>query len=127
MAHPHPRGAGEGADPLTRRRAGGTHGGEAGTNPYALAGVETISSGRTISAKWQADGWPCPRSISAGSSSAQMSWAFQQRVRNRQPDGGFAGLGTSPSSTIRSRPRWPGSGTGTADRSAWVYGCAGVS
>ena len=31
-----------------------------------------------------------------GASVAQMSWAFQQRVRNRQPDGGLAGLGTSP-------------------------------
>ena len=43
----------------------------------------------TSSAKWQATGWPWPRSTSAGSSSAQMSCAFQHRVRNRQPDGGF--------------------------------------
>ena len=80
----------------------------------------------TISAKWQALGWPWPRSMSAGSSSAQIGCAFQQRVRNRQPDGGFAGLGTSPSSTIRLRlPRWPGSSIGTADSSACVYGCDG--
>ena len=73
------------------------------------------------SAKWQATGWPWPRSISAGSSSAQMSCAFQQRVRNRQPDGGSTGLGTSPSSTIRWRcALLAGSGTGTADSSAWV-------
>ena len=35
------------------------------------------------------------RTTSSGTSSAQMSCAFQQRVRNRHPDGGFAGLGTS--------------------------------
>ena len=49
--------------------------------------------------------------------------AFQHRVRNRQPLGGFAGLGTSPSSTMRRRARsLRGSGTGTADSSACVYG-----
>src|SRR5581483_5492032 len=37
----------------------------------------TRSSGFTISAKWQADGWPCPRSMSAGSSSAQIGCAFE--------------------------------------------------
>ena len=58
---------------------------------------------------------------SGGSSSAQISCAFQQRVRKRQPDGGFAGLGTSPSSTIRERwPRWFGDSIGTAERSACV-------
>ena len=63
-----------------------------------------------------------------GTSSAQTPCAFQQRVRNRQPDGGFAGLGTSPSSTMRVRSALPaGSGTGTAERSAWVYGCAVLS
>ena len=46
---------------------------------------------------------------SGGSSSAQISCAFQQRVRNRHPEGGLAGLGTSPSSTIRARfPRRSG-------------------
>ena len=33
---------------------------------------------------------------------AQTSVAFQQRVRNRQPDGGLSGEGTSPLSRIRS-------------------------
>ena len=48
-------------------------------------------------------------------------------MRKRQPDGGFAGLGTSPSSTIRLRlPRWPGSSIGTAESSACVYGCDGL-
>ena len=84
------------------------------TYPEAVGPVTAIgapamdsvrSSGLTISAKWQALGWPCPRSISAGSSSAQIGCAFQQRVRKRQPEGGFAGLGTSPSSTIRFRRR----------------------
>ena len=57
--------------------------------------------------------------------SAQMSCAFQQRVRKRQPDGGFAGLGTSPVSMIRCLClRASGSRIGTADSSACVYGCA---
>ena len=82
------------------------------TYPEAVGPVTAIgapasgsvrSSGLTISAKWQALGCPCPRSISAGSSSAQIGCAFQQRVRKRQPDGGFAGFGTSPSSTMRFR------------------------
>ena len=55
--------------------------------------------------KWQATGWPWPRSISSGSSIAHMSLAIGQRVRNRQPDGGLIGLGTSPCSTIRWRSR----------------------
>ena len=67
-------------------------------------------AGAATSAKWQATGCSPPaRGTSAGSSSAQISCAFQQRVRKRQPDGGFAGLGTSPSSTIRERlPRCVG-------------------
>src|SRR5271157_6258634 len=47
-----------------------------------------------------------------------------QRVWKRQPGGGAAGLGTSPFRTIRSRFK-VGSGTGIADRSAWVYGWSG--
>ena len=48
-------------------------------------------------------------------------------MRKRQPDGGSAGLGTSPSSTIRLRlPRWFGDSIGTAESSACVYGCIGV-
>ncbi len=49
-----------------------------------------------------------------------------QRVWNRQPLGGFAGDGRSPVSRIRSRvSSTTGSGTGTADISALVYGCSG--
>ena len=35
-------------------------------------------------------------SASAGSSTEQSSWASGHRVRNRQPDGGLIGLGSSP-------------------------------
>ena len=88
--------------------------------------VSMISRGE---AKWQADRCaltPSGRWISSGTSTEHRSCAFQQRVRNRQPDGGFAGEGTSPVRTICSRfSRSVGSGTGTADSSAWVYGCVG--
>ena len=74
------------------------------------------------SAKWQALGWPLPAvDQQRAPRSAQMSCAFQHRVRKRQPDGGLAGRGTSPCEMIRSRcSRAVGSGTGTADSSAWV-------
>ncbi len=65
---------------------------------------------------------------------AEVSWPAasssclrQQRVRNRQPDGGLAGLGTSPWRMIRSRAcSRCGSGSGTADSSACVYGWPGA-
>ena len=80
-------------------------------------------------AKWQAAASVVPGTgASSGSTSAQTGAAFQHRVRNRHPEGGFTGLGTSPVSTIRfcwrCRSRL-GSGTGTADSSACVYGCIG--
>jgi hypothetical protein len=50
---------------------------------------------------------------------AQSGMARGQRVRKTQPDGGSMGEGMSPLSSIRSRFR-PGSGIGTADRSAFV-------
>ena len=53
--------------------------------------------------------WPRPNGRSSGSTSAHSSRARGQRVRNRQPDGGFTGLGSSPriatSSLARSRRR----------------------
>ncbi len=69
------------------------------------------------SAKWQALGWSLPgRRTKSGSSTEQISCAFQHRVWKLQPDGGSTGLGTSPSNTIRLRSSRPtGSGTGTAD------------
>ena len=82
------------------------------------------------SAKWQATWWPGVKSRKAGSSVAQRSGLprrsrSQQRVWNRQPDGGLAGDGMSPLSTSRfflSR----GLGFGMADRSATVYGWRGL-
>ena len=68
------------------------------------------------------------RISNSGTCSAQMSCAFQQRVRNRQPDGGLTGEGTSPvSRMIALLSRTVGSGTGTAESSAWVYGWVGRS
>ena len=65
---------------------------------------------------------------SGGSTSAQTSMAYGHRVRNRHPDGGFAGDGISPRSITRGRLRCTrGLGTGIADRSAWVYGWVGAS
>ena len=54
-----------------------------------------------------------------------MSWAIQQRVRNRQPDGGSIGLGhvALQGDALRARSRRVG--TGIADSSACVYGWAG--
>jgi len=49
----------------------------------------------------------------------QRSKAYGQRVWKRHPDGGAAGLGTSPFSMIRLRAAF-GTGCGTADNSASV-------
>ncbi len=71
-------------------------------------------------------------SASGGSCVRQICCAFQHRVWNRQAGGGASGLGTSPSSLIRSRrSRCPvalvsGSGTGTAESRATVYGWRGL-
>ncbi len=74
--------------------------------------------GQTI---WQATQWPGATSRHSGTFSAQIFSASQQRVRKRQPEGGFAGLGTSPSRIIRFRfSSTRGSATGTAESSAWV-------
>ena len=49
------------------------------------------------------------------------------RVRKRQPDGMLVALGRSPVRMIRRRLRCStGSGTGTADSSAALYGCLGA-
>ena len=55
------------------------------------------------------------------SSSVSPEANFGQRVRKRQPEGGLAGLGMSPSRTMRLRPRsLAGSGMGIAESRAWV-------
>ncbi len=58
---------------------------------------------------------------------AQICVAFQHRVWNRQPLGGEIGEGTSPLSRMRSllAALRAGSGIGTADIRALVYGCIG--
>ena len=87
----------------SRRRFSGPH------LPTAAAPAESNDAvdqawPRT-SGKWQATGCPWPRSTSSGASLAQRSVARQHRVRNGQPDGGDAGLGSSPCNTIRRRCR----------------------
>ena len=67
---------------------------------------------------------PRGRATAAAGVVAHTSVAFQQRVRNRQPDGGFSGDGTSPLSRIRSL-RCSASSFGAADISAAVYGWFG--
>ena len=94
-----------------------------------LADDRAAGGGWPISpAKWQATLWRGPICSSGGSTLAQISCAIGQRVRNRQPDGGLIGLGTSPSSRIRSRrpPMAACFTSGTAESSAWVYGWCGV-
>lgn len=79
------------------------------------AGIEEMG----VPAKWQAAQWPSTFSSSGGSTWAQICWASGQRVRNRQPEGGLNGLGTSPTSTIRLRLAF-GTGSGMAESSAIV-------
>ncbi len=60
-----------------------------------------------------------PTTRGAGRTLAQSAIAKGQRVRKTQPDGGFAGLGMSPWSTMRRRGA-SGSGIGAAAWSAIV-------
>ena len=83
---------------------------------------------RISSQKWQAVKWFGSTSISGGSFSRHSSWANGQRGWKRQPVGGLTGLGTSPVRIMRWRLRSiAGSGIGTAESSALVYGCSGRS
>ena len=73
--------------------------------------------------------WPIAIGRSSGVSTSQTpSWKRGQRGWKLQAAGGLIGFGTSPSSTIcfRARPS-SGSGIGTADSSAPVYGCFGAA
>ena len=80
----------------------------------------------TRSAKWQATSCPVASGRRTGSCVTHSSGLprrsrSQQRVWKRQPDGGLAGLGTSPVRMIRRRrPSMTGSGTGMADSRATV-------
>jgi hypothetical protein len=72
-----------------------------GTYPFEDASMAFEAA----SAWWQAVSNPeaAVLAVSPGSCSAQIEVAFQQRVRNRHPLGGLAGLGRSPCSTMRLR------------------------
>src|SRR5437660_10655918 len=73
---------------------------------------------------WHATQWPGENSLRTCSFSEHDGTRSEHRVWKRHPDGGLIGLGTSPSSRIRFR-FMVGSGIGTADSSASVYGCFG--
>ncbi|OGO08793.1 MAG: hypothetical protein A2Y61_07910 [Chloroflexi bacterium RBG_13_60_13] len=60
-----------------------------------------------------------PPDSSGGSIILQDSDALEQRGWNRQPEGGLAGLGTSPGRIRRAR-FVNGSGIGVESTSAWV-------
>ena len=62
-----------------------------------------------------------------GSSSAQRSVAYSQRVLKRHPEGGSIGDGISPSSTIVISSLAVGSGKGLDPNNSSVYGWAGFS
>ena len=73
--------------------------------------------------KWQATALVSPDRT--GTSAAERGAARKQRVRKTQPEGGFIGLGRSPSSGIIFLARsFAGSGIGTADSSTCVNGGA---
>ena len=90
-----------------------------------MAAVSFVTERRFQPRRWQATQWPSLLRFSTGSSREHSALAIGQRVWKWQPDGGLMGLGTSPSSLIRLRPT-RGSGIGTADSSASVYGCSGL-
>ena len=80
----------------------------------------------SYSGKWQAT-WDLPTVNSSGVLLRQISWAFQHLVLNTQPAGGLIGEGRSPLRMIRSLLRSDlGSGCGTADNNAVVYGWCGA-
>src|SRR4030065_504921 len=78
--------------------------------------------------RWQATQWSGVISRHSGISTLHRSTAIGQRGWNLQPLGGLIGLGISPIKTegCLSRLRF-GSGMGTAESNACVYGCKGFS
>src|SRR5690606_36195913 len=74
--------------------------------------------------RWQETKWPGPTCCNRGVSARQRASAYGQRVWKWHPGGGVTGLGTSPCRIVFLRLIF-GFGTGTAERSASVYGCRG--
>ena len=65
--------------------------------------------------------WPLPQSRSAGTSLAQRSVAWGQRLLKGQPFGRSSTLGTSPFSPVKARERsTAGSAMGTAESRVFV-------
>src|SRR5690606_4874078 len=106
-----------------RNNAPAPHLSQGALRPILLGGAYSPAPRGTL---MHAAKCPPPLSASGGTIFAQSAsfsgwWHLGWKG---QPGGGLAGEGTSPRSTIRSRLR-PGSATGTADRSACVYGISG--
>src|SRR4051794_31893170 len=85
----------------------------------------TVPAGTGSPAKWHAANCPGLCSTSGGTTSLQMgNRAIGQRVWKTHPDGGLSGVGMSPFRMMRLFFS-VGSGTGTAESSAFVYGWSG--
>ena len=98
-------------------------GGDGGGRVELLIVVSVGGPERRAQRTKQAAQWPGAFSSNGGVSRRQTSWTSGQRVWKRQPGGGSIGLGISPCSTMRCRARCSGgSGIGTLDSSASVYG-----
>ena len=94
--------------------------------PGASPGATFSISGSSGLMRMHAAKWFGLTSASGGTTSFHFSIAQGQRVWNGQPEGGFMGDGTSPCKTMRRRvDSATGSGTGTAEMSAFVYGIRG--
>src|SRR5699024_8092661 len=88
---------------------------------HVAASARTGSEPSAGSGKWQATVGESPSSPNSctGGAVAQISWANGHRVRKRHPEGGSAALGSSPSTSRRSRSScW--STVGTASMSTRV-------
>lgn len=114
--------------PPDDRSSGRLPAGDGSAGPVMVTRVSRRSEEvRTSPGKWQAtEPSPSSTGLKGGVSVEQMSGLSsfrrsQQRVWNRQPAGGSAGLGTSPSSTMRWRvaSAWV-SGMGAAESRATV-------
>ena len=130
-ARPAPRGPRPGVVPVDgqhgQARAAG-HGTSGSTSSVGSATCDVPAAGSPRRSGRRPAGRPRPRRRAAPAPRCRTGSACRngQRVWNRQPEGGSAGLGRSPRSRIRSRrSSTSGSGMGIADISAIVYGCSG--